>query len=424
MIKDIFKITYFFDSARWENIENYNLINFCPENLSNDSKILTHWLCYITDRQMPFKKVWDVGGFIFSQLVNKIKKSKDLGLLNPDQTEKSFFIRRESYSRKDQFEAQDSSKFLFVSCEKVGENKRLPDYGFEQDTVPYFISRYYPSDYRSILSTFCVLRDYDYNFTKYVIDLLNKTGPEEERIRRLLFGLYLLSYYDIRQPNASQLEYGKELTRAEKRAQEVKKIICDAEEFEKKFKPFSKTDMLRQKRAWCSLRDFLKSPEFSKYFCDSLKEQSFEDIEVLKSDNSFKQLELPGDVWNNNPKFRSCIFKGTKYEKVNTSLSELLRTIFSEEQIESGYPEQFDITFDFVPRMCEVNNCSICPYGVIKKASKDFDKICINNKTKYCSVALTCCNYKIICKGEECSLLNLLKNYRREQSVTSTPDAG
>jgi len=39
-----------------------------------------------------------------------------------------------------------------------------------------------------------------------------------------------------------------------------------------------------------------------------------------------------------------------------------------EQHILSGYPEQFDITFDFVPRMCDKGNCALCPYGKDIKA--------------------------------------------------------
>ena len=69
-INRLFEITNFLDNARWLSKENYNLINFFTTGLSDDEKLLTHWLCYITDRQMPFRRIWDIGGFIFSELVN------------------------------------------------------------------------------------------------------------------------------------------------------------------------------------------------------------------------------------------------------------------------------------------------------------------------------------------------------------------
>ena len=69
-----------------------------------------------------------------------------------------------------------------------------------------------------------------------------------------------------------------------------------------------------------------------------------------------------------------------------------------------GYPEQFDVTFDFVPRMCEKNNCDICPFNLTNK-NNNIDKICVNDKSKYCTVAQICCNYKCMCKPNECTIL-------------------
>jgi len=51
-VEKAFAITDFFDSARW--IHDSDLINFSNQSFDADEKILTHWLCYIVDRQMPF----------------------------------------------------------------------------------------------------------------------------------------------------------------------------------------------------------------------------------------------------------------------------------------------------------------------------------------------------------------------------------
>ncbi len=72
----VFKIMSFYDDYRWEFSHNYNLINFFKKDLEADIKIFTHWLCYITDRQMPFQRIWDIGGFVFSELIYEIKKQK------------------------------------------------------------------------------------------------------------------------------------------------------------------------------------------------------------------------------------------------------------------------------------------------------------------------------------------------------------
>jgi len=70
----ICKVISWLDDRRWNTEDNYNFINFFREDLSNCEQILTHWICYITDRQMPFEAVWDKGGYVFSELVYEYKR--------------------------------------------------------------------------------------------------------------------------------------------------------------------------------------------------------------------------------------------------------------------------------------------------------------------------------------------------------------
>jgi len=65
----IFKTISWLDTHRWNTEDNYNFVNFFRNDLTSCEKILTHWICYITDRQMPFEIVWDKGGYVFSELV-------------------------------------------------------------------------------------------------------------------------------------------------------------------------------------------------------------------------------------------------------------------------------------------------------------------------------------------------------------------
>ena len=73
-IEDVFEITNFIDEARWSSDGNYYSINYANENLPLDDKILTHYITYITDRQMPFMRIWNIGGFVFSRLVEEYRK--------------------------------------------------------------------------------------------------------------------------------------------------------------------------------------------------------------------------------------------------------------------------------------------------------------------------------------------------------------
>ena len=96
----IFEIVAFYDKCRWSDAANYNLINFFDikksdekSQLDDDTKLLTHWLCYISNRQMGFNRIFDVGGFVYSELANRYKsissKEELFALLDPN-TESSF----------------------------------------------------------------------------------------------------------------------------------------------------------------------------------------------------------------------------------------------------------------------------------------------------------------------------------------------
>ena len=389
MLKKIFKIISFYDEARWASISNYNLINFYKNNLNDDVKLITHWLCYITDRQMAFERIWDIGGFVFSELTDQFKESGDLELLNPNNP--NSFLKK-----------NEKAGYIFKSKSRVNGNTILKrSYKYKEDETVKFTSRYYPSDYFSILYTLDILKRYNFSLTKFIVEQLNNHQEKDDFLRRILFSLYLLTYFEIGQPKKTDIEnFQKNIKKAEERTKKVLHILnC---KFEDEYRKFKTETIFNQKRAWCSLRDFIKSPEFSENFKKMLIEENVptEQQKKLFSLESLRQFELPGDVWNNNSKFRDCILEETEYKNKKMSLNKILR-IFYDKNIDglgNCYPEQFDITFDFVPRMCEKNNCDICPIGFLKRKGKsNFEKICINNKKKYCSVLLTNCNYKINC---------------------------
>ncbi len=107
-------------------------------------------------------------------------------------------------------------------------------------------------------------------------------------------------------------------------------------------------------------------------------------------------------MWNNNSKFRNCILKDTDYEKSKKPINIILRDFFNKNhQHIIGYPEQFDITFDFVPRMCDLNNCDLCPIYRINNKENNFNRICLKNEKLYRPVILVGCNYKNNCKGND-----------------------
>ena len=116
------------------------------------------------------------------------------------------------------------------------------------------------------------------------------------------------------------------------------------------------------------------------------------------------QIELPGDVWNNSPLFRDNLFeKVLDLENIpNTwGMARIIREVYiqlnSKKEIGYFYPEQFDITFDFVPRMCNKKLCNVCLFG-----KNGVESICIPTEDKYCPVALLSCGYVYRCKRDGC----------------------
>ena len=86
-------------------------------------------------------------------------------------------------------------------------------------------------------------------------------------------------------------------------------------------------------------------------------------------------------------------------------INRALRIAYDENDINDGYPEQFDITFDFVPRMCEKANCDICLFAEENKKEESkalnknhFMKYCIKTDDKICPVLLRCCGYSTLCR--------------------------
>lgn len=81
-------------------------------------------------------------------------------------------------------------------------------------------------------------------------------------------------------------------------------------------------------------------------------------------------------------------------------MPKIIRDIYNQlknDEIKDFYPEQFDITFDFVPRMCNKKACNVCLFG-----EKGVEYICIPKKGKYCPVALVSYGYIAECEEEQC----------------------
>ena len=355
----ICKVISWLDDRRWNTEDNYNFINFFREDLSNSEKILTHWICYITDRQMPFEAVWDKGGYVFSELAYEYKRSK----LLPQQ-------------------------ILNAHYEKYKDNKSKERFRFKSSDNRTFASRYITDDYQNILNTLEVLNYYERNIINFIINVIKRFKNREDLLIRIACGLHLLTY---------QLD-GKKAN-----SKETLKILNDEREFEKKVENFKKNSTSGKKRLWCCIRDYKKGL-YHKVFSEAIREVTGREASKFISiwDNlPMEQIELPGDVWNNSPLFKNNLF--AKILDVDSipktwGMPEIIRDIYKQlkryEEINNFYPEQFDITFDFVPRMCSKRLCDVCPFG-----QKGVELVCIPSEDKYCPITLLSCGYMAECVG-------------------------
>jgi hypothetical protein len=375
----IFKIVSWLDKKRWCNEnqqkEREKIFATFDPNLTNSEKILTHWLCYITDRQMPSMRVWKNGGAVFSNLVQKYKTS---GKYLKE-------ILREFVEEK---EEKEKKKIVFKT-------------EIDGDVVEY-TSRFITVDYQHILQTLEVLnsKKYTRDIVAFILHFVErfKDKRAEECLKRVACALYLLTY---------RLNKDKEnFKKFKASSEEVFKILENQDnKFEEEFKNFKNRVTEGKKRLWASLRDYKKG-FISEIFKEAIKEVAKDKADYfikIWEDLPMEELELPGDRWNNDRRFKEWVLgKAMDMKTVPKSwdISTLIREIYKKHKDEleeiNFYPEQFDITFDFVRKMCEENLCNICLFG-----EKGIELICVPNE-KYCTVALVTCGYLAPCDGESC----------------------
>ena len=401
-MKNIFAITNFIDKARWNSVENYSEINYANSNMHDSLKILTHYIAYVTDRQMPFQRIWNIGGFVFSKLV------EEYSIYNQSIEE----LVTKYYST-------DENKFSF----KCSIDESLPSEQKEKLQVDdgvrevQFKSRFVTTDFCSIYYTLYILEKVaEKSLIQYIKKVIQlhldpQTNRLDEKyskdiIKRIAFALYILTYQSnkIKKKEQSIEDYISEVKKsAESQNKEVNQILNDLKEFNSGYNKFSAERIYKCKRVWCALRDYMKWGLFCGYFSNKLLTVLGDNICDIKY---LEQLELPGDVWNNNSTFIQCNFPNKSTEQFN----KYLRKKFNEDRegariIQEGYVEQFDITFSLAPRMCESKLCNLCPYGILKKGDHKFQHLCVNDTSKYCSILLHSTGFIYQCVGkEECTL--------------------
>jgi hypothetical protein len=166
------------------------------------------------------------------------------------------------------------------------------------------------------------------------------------------------------------------------------------------------------KRTWSALRDYLKGCFHRKYVCKALEEykKKYPD-HVLKRwinpEPYLDQLELPGDIWNNEffEKIKTYVknIAGKEYRNKSPRAIRDIYDRLKEEAVKRKlYPEQFDVTFNFA-RMCKNERCQICP---LSSMAANTNKLCIGElhhaEEKFCPLLVVVCQYSTLCKPRDC----------------------
>ncbi len=389
----IFRLFAALDAVRWQSADNYNVINYSVSDLSGEQKLLCHWICYITDRQMPFRIVWEVGGYVLSHAVRVFAEGGTEAVL------------RKCLQR---FESAQGMKWRWVA--PLGEpNEVLRRRGVQRGPVE-FASRLMPADTVSIVRTLQFLEECcQRSLGQFLARVLAAPGDGVHKTNRLAAALHVVSYAGVGRPGNAQLAAAIQRQR-EAAAREAAAFAEDCgawlEGCLRRFRPAR----YGSKRLWAALRDWIKSPEFNPLFVQALRQAGAEDAEQWAVGGALQKpalaaLELPGDVWNNNPRLMGgliapCIWPVP--QKPNASL--LMRQLYEMSgAIDEGmYPEQFDVTFDFAPRMCAQDMCTACPFGGGPQV------LCRPAEGQLCPAVRTWCGYFYPCPGlQACPFLGL-----------------
>ena len=471
------KIIAWLENLRWECAKknqydlikyycNDGLFNFVGDDTSSEAAeaiLLTHYLVYICDRQMPYEDIFKAGGYTISALVKNFIEQRKKGIYQKENTRKlirNLINKMVESEKKNNGNGDLGEKYSYYLCNNIEDNEKehIKKY-FEYKSMKErakFSSRFMITDLLCIYKTLVYLCEKFegsfIQFLNYAIGNQNEEKPvvydEEARnkIYSLAYSMYRLTYQLIPQVKGNeknicnilkQEKYGvislsenskkKENTFFYKNSKTTKKYLGDNPEIEEKWYINEKTKPLKKaytfnenkydsKRLWCVARDFIYHPIFSKCF----EIVTGEKVECLQKDNA-NEFELPGDVWNNNLKFAKCFWfnnqqANDKFKDIEKS-SKFVRELYEKKELSNWkeknkeiqcYPKDFDITFNFVPNMCSKDKCENCP--LCNKEKFDLKEYCHKQKGKLCAFILYATGLEYVCKGKDCCELLKLQN--------------
>ena len=370
----LFEAINWLDKKRWEHNGPWPMDDVVLRNdLTNSQKILIHWLGYIYDRTKNADVVWKK----VTEPITKLVKDYCAG----------------NYERVEDL----IDKYLLINGKGFG----------------------FAADDESVRRTLILLEDYNRNIIEFIVsklNILNKNFPNNVG-RGITYALYTLSYDEVGKLKRDDYENKREYLN---KIVESKRIILnDDNKFIEGFKQKSK---LWHKRVWAALRDYKKSPLLKNVFEDGIEDE--EAKEIWRNKFTIDQLELPGDL--HNIYFYKICFKPLiedlsdefKFKNSDPAPS-VIREVYNK-LIEKGiinkfdfYPEQFDVSVDFSPMMCEREMKFVCNEICIFGKSGGHKNICrpieSYNGTleNTCYAAYRLCGYVVKCENKNnCPIRN------------------
>ncbi len=386
-IVEVLKVVAWMDNARWQRHGVDDFLRCLNDLKDDDSILLAHWLCYVSDRMKRTNQVWTDGATVLGGIVGRyrgrgVSTQRDvIDIISP-----RLGVRSESTT--------DKSVPAFVFEQAQGQDEKPREY-----TVRY------PSDWFSIARTLIVLLEYDKSLTEFLRENedLWRSG-DEDMLGRIAFLLYTLTYKDSTPNKKKAKTKAASLDRWEplllEQVEHTRSNLANlTENFDTEYENWNKTSRYH-KRLWAALRDYLRVPALSRHFVETLG---------LNKDQLLPQLELPGDVWND--RFSDALLKtlladlevdrrSVFIKKASPVARRLYRLVKENGMDLAFHPEQLDVSFDFAPRMCEMELCHVCPFG-----PEGAKAICFEGKLgegKLCPVLLVSCGYVVDCNDYRC----------------------
>lgn len=188
---------------------------------------------------MPFERVWDVGGYVISHLVRTYAR-----------TDTRAWEVMQRYTGR-----ENGTIYLTAPCNAGTE--RIRKYGISGSVVR-FASRYIPEDIFRIHRTLEILdKCFKRSLGRFAYAILQGRTSHEEAVRHMAHALNQLTYTGGYRVSAESLD--RQIRRTERElADHEFEFNCDQ-------------PLWHRKRLWCSLRDYLKSPEFNPLFVEALR---------------------------------------------------------------------------------------------------------------------------------------------------------